>query len=129
MKEIEFKRLTFRSGLNLTFRKGDKWLDVTGIHRAFDQSGRGARVRVVGTLYIPEFKNLIGAEDFLTLVNDPQARVYSKLHQLMRQAYPGRPQFHDEPAFSQTEPVTAVFFQVIDKGNAIPQVVKENEEE
>ena len=118
---MEFSRLTFRTGLNMTVRKGDKWLDSTGIYPAKNVSGnREAKIRIVGTLATP-FRDLSGDHPFLQLDHDPMTRVYSLLHQEMRVCYPGRPQFSDEPAFSQDDMVTVVFFTVVDKGNSIEQ--------
>lgn len=118
---IEFRHLTFKTGLNMTVRRGDKWLNSTGIYPAKTPTGsRNAKIRIVGTLFT-QFKELMGDHPFLQLNHDPLARTYSLLYQQMNQAYPGRPQFADEPGFSKDDVVTIVFFTVVDKGNSIEQ--------
>jgi len=119
---MEFTRLTFKSGLNATVRKGEKWLDSTGIYPAHSVDGKQtAKLRIVGTVVLKRFKDLIDSDVFLTLIHDPQARNYSDLHKRMVESYPGRPQFMDEPAFSQDDLCTVVFFTIVDKGNSTEQ--------
>ncbi len=118
---MEFRHLTFKTGLNMTVRKGDKWLDSTGIYPAKTPDGiRNAKVRIVETL-TTIFRDLQGDHPFLVLNHDPMGRTYSNLHGLMRDSYPGQPAFAESPAFHQDDMVTVVFFTVVDKGNSIEQ--------
>ena len=122
---LEFENLTFKTGLNVTVRDGEKWLGSTGLYDAVDKTrkvvGKQAQIRIVGTLG-DCFCHLESNSYILPFISNPEHRTYSKLFQAMRRYYPGRPWFTDEPDFKQTNDVTVIYFIVTKWGKADKQV-------
>jgi hypothetical protein len=115
---LKFSVLTFKTGLNITVRAGDKWLGSTGLYDAINENDtRHAKIRVLESYLVP-FNQLNDNKPILNFINNPETRTYSKLFQAMRKHYPGRPQFIDEPEFKQTDMVTVVYFHVTTWGTA-----------
>ena len=107
--KLLFRNPVFREGrLNLTVRRGTSWFGKTGpveLAHALVKRTVGSG-RIIDTMYVPSFKMLqdaYGGELLLSMEHDPVCRKWSKLRQVMIEAYTG---------FSSEDPVTLVFFMV-----------------
>ena len=124
---MKFKTLTFKAGLNVTVRQGDKWLGSTGMYEATGPKKASAKIRVVETYHGVYKDLLLDNKMVLSMIHDPELRQYSKYFQFLRKCYPGRPDFIGEAEFSQDEEITVVFFIVTSWGTATRQEEEEEE--
>jgi hypothetical protein len=98
-----FENPVMRAGLNITVRRGDKWLGYMG-HSAVARTEDGpvlGDVIVMHTLRVDRFCDLNGNDQLLRLEHDPSCQEYRGLAEAMRGEYPG---------FDVLDPVTVVFF-------------------
>ncbi len=124
---MDFKNLTFKPGLNITVRQGDKWAGSTGMYEVTGPKKATAKIRIVET-YEGKYKDLLLDNNLLmSMIHDPELRQYSNYYQFLRKCYPGRPGFYQEAGFSQSDRVTIVFFIVTSWGTAGRQEEEEEE--
>lgn len=112
---MKFGNLVFRDGLNITVRRGDKWMGAQGGHVAVDQNNpksyRG--IFLIDTIYIPfqELNEFQLYHGLLRFEHDMACTNWSQLYQVMLKMY-GPTTSTTNDGFKREDYVTVVFFSV-----------------
>lgn len=92
LPKLRFLNPVHNKGINMTVRKGNKWLGVTKA----DVEGLGERKIITFAIPFNEIRDYM-----LQFEHDPSCRKVSGLYNVMLEAYPG---------FEYTDHVTLVFY-------------------